>query len=268
MGLLSNKRFNIIFLYLITALFITGSSAYAADKPAKKVKSTKKPAKTSNTIISVDLLYRNSNKDLSISSSSKDSDVALTISRWQIGWKDEISVFLDIGAGIFKVNDPILFNSLTAPVNLQKYDGGRGFAYGGGIRGKIFEKADFKLNASANVTRFTNSSETTTLKVINSKAEASWLEYNVDMFLEYGGFKYIKPYIGTGYSNVDAKIKIKQTIQSLNTSQTNTLDENSSIGVFLGLNILPVKDILINLQGRLLNETGFLMSLGWTFREL
>lgn len=212
--------------------------------------------------------YRQIERDINVSGESIKSNTILTIFRFDMGIKDGPGLFFDIGSGILKLEDTIQYNSLPVPLTMKRYDGGRGFAYGGGIRGKVFDRYNIKLDMMANVTKFSNDSAVTTQKLLNTKTEASWMEYKGDVIAAYNKFLFLQPYIGASYSKIEGDFKVTETVGTTINYDTRDFDEKSGFGIIAGMEIIPIKEVKIIGEARLINETGFMISLRWMFKEI
>ena len=147
-----------------------------------------------------------------------------------------------------------------AEFNLDEaaYQGGFGFAYGGGVRFRLWRFPYGQFGLTAQYLRFTNDGDSA-----GDPADGEWEEYDVAIGAgtrQFGAFQF---YGGVAYHENKVTLKLPDSRIEL--------DADIPARIFLGLHIYPLRDfpggeMVVNFEARLVGETPqFTMGLQYQF---
>jgi opacity protein-like surface antigen len=95
--------------------------------------------------------------------------------------------------------------------------------------------------------------------LVVGNAQMQYHEWQVGAGLSYH-MKWLFPYIGAAYSNVQAKFLHLNSLKFLFHKSDFTLDSQKHYGVFVGCGFSPEKGVSVNAEGRFIDETAFVIS--------
>lgn len=95
-------------------------------------------------------------------------------------------------------------------------------------------------------------------------AQMQYHEWQVGGGVSYR-MKWLLPYIGVAYSNVQAKFLHLNSLKFLLHKSDFTLDSQKHYGVFVGCGLTPERGISVNAEGRFIDETAFIISADMRF---
>ena len=177
----------------------------------------------------------------------------------------------------------------TADANMDsnlasaEFDGDFGFAWGLGIKAKLFETAGkFRLMGIAKYLSyemnsryisegkdFSQAVDPGDSRTYNSKIKAK--EWEIGLYVNQS-FKQFSPYFGVNYSDSEIKNEINYNtyysdgslIESI--ERTDEFRQKDNIGIFLGTNIDVISKVLsVNIEGRFINETATTIGINYQF---
>jgi hypothetical protein len=136
-----------------------------------------------------------------------------------------------------------------AEFNIDNADfkGEFGFAYGGGVRLRVWEFPFFQIGLLGQYLRFTSDDPNS----IGRAVEGEWEEFDIGLGIGTSQFSYFQFYGGVTYHGVNV------TLSAMEGSLT--LDQDVPINVLIGLHIIPLIDFprgefLVNIEARFVGE--------------
>lgn len=168
--------------------------------------------------------------DAEASSGRALATVALGLTSWS-------EVYGRIGVGEFNIDEAL-------------FSGDFGFAYGGGLRVRLFPLPFGTVGATAQYLRFTSTDPDS----VGVKVEGEWEEYDLALGLATRRFGVFEFYGGGAYHHSDI------TLKTANSGVESTLESSTPFRLFVGVHLYPLVDdpggnLVVVFEARFIGET-------------